>query len=93
MLRQRQALKILRGARELLAKRARELREQARQALELVEKADAAEVGDRSTLWVVLHCTAILLERQGAGAGGEGGCCGGGRPQCALGGLCIALHD
>jgi hypothetical protein len=45
MLRQRQALKILRGARELLSRRAKELREQAAQALELVEKAGAAEVG------------------------------------------------
>lgn len=43
MLRQRQALKILRGARELLNRRARELREQALHALQLVQKADAAE--------------------------------------------------
>lgn len=51
MLRQRQALKILRGARELLNRRARELREQALHALQLVQKADAAEVGVHAWLW------------------------------------------
>lgn len=40
----RQALKILRGARELLNRRARELREQAEEAFRLVESADKAEL-------------------------------------------------
>ena len=44
MLVRRQALKILRGARELLNRRARELREQAEQAFRLVEAADKAEL-------------------------------------------------
>ena len=49
-MRQRQGLKILRGARELLSRRAKELKEQAAQALELAEKASAAEV--RRAGWV-----------------------------------------
>lgn len=44
MLVRRQALKILRGARELLNRRARELREQAEEAFRLVECADKAEL-------------------------------------------------
>ena len=40
----RQALKILRGARELLNRRARELREQAEAAFKLVESADRTEL-------------------------------------------------
>ncbi|PRW44411.1 helicase and polymerase-containing TEBICHI isoform X1 [Chlorella sorokiniana] len=40
----RQALKILRGARELLNRRARELREQAEEAFRLVESADKVEL-------------------------------------------------
>lgn len=40
----RQALRILRGARELLNRRARELREQAEAAFKLVESADKAEL-------------------------------------------------
>ena len=58
----RQALKILRGARELLNRRARELREQAEEAFRLVESADKAELAHGAT----------AAEEAAAGEGGEG---------------------
>ncbi len=57
----RQALKILRGARELLNRRARELREQAEEAFRLVESADKVELA---------HGEAAAQDV--AGQGGEG---------------------
>lgn len=56
----RQALKILRGARELLNRRARELREQAEEAFRLVESADKAELA---------HGEAAAQEPAGDGEG------------------------
>lgn len=58
----RQALKILRGARELLNRRARELREQAEEAFRLVESADKVELAHGET----------AAEEAAAREGGEG---------------------
>lgn len=64
----RQALKILRGARELLSRRARELREQAEAAFKLVESADKAEQAHGSA---AEGDAAEGIDPQGAPAGGE----------------------
>lgn len=67
----RQALKILRGARELLSRRARELREQAEAAFKLVESADKAEQAHGSAEAAAEGGAAEGMDPQGAPAGGE----------------------
>ncbi|KAL4428417.1 hypothetical protein ABPG75_002506 [Micractinium tetrahymenae] len=71
MLVQQQALRILRGARELLNRRARELREQAEAAFKLVESADKAELAHGNAEAAGEGDAAEGMEAQGEAAGAE----------------------